>query len=206
MPIVFVTGLLSYAAYNPDLAFNDQTGDSGIFRWLLFDWPTSPSWLYRVTQGTHVTLGLVLVPVLLAKLWSVIPKLFTWPPITSPAQILERLSLLALVGGAIFEFVTGILNIQYFYVFPGSFYRLHYYGAWVFIAGFVVARDPQVPHDAARPEIATAAGRTARRHRAHRGGARTTHPSWSARIRRERPCRDGGSSASSAGVRSHCSR
>ena len=37
-----------------------------------------------------------------------------------------------------FEFATGILNIQQWYVFPGSFYRLHFYGAWVFIAGFVV--------------------------------------------------------------------
>lgn len=37
-----------------------------------------------------------------------------------------------------FEFVTGILNIQTYYKFPGSFYPLHFYGAWVFIAGFVV--------------------------------------------------------------------
>lgn len=137
VPIVFVTGLLSYAAYNPGLAHNDQTPDKGILGFFLFDWPTSPTWLYRVTQGTHVILGLVLVPVLLAKLWSVIPKLFEWPPIKSPAQLLERLSLLLLVGGAVFEFVTGILNVQYFYVFPGSFYTLHYYGAWVFIAAFI---------------------------------------------------------------------
>ncbi|MYW21573.1 molybdopterin-dependent oxidoreductase, partial [Streptomyces sp. SID2955] len=38
----------------------------------------------------------------------------------------------------IFEFATGILNIQLYYVFPGSFYRLHFYGAWVFIAAFAV--------------------------------------------------------------------
>src|SRR5581483_9863299 len=81
---------------------------------------------------------LVLIPVLLGKLWSVIPKLFDWPPVRSPAQLLERLSLLLLVGGAVFEFVTGVLNIQYFYAFPGSFYALHLYGAWVFMAAFVV--------------------------------------------------------------------
>jgi DMSO/TMAO reductase YedYZ molybdopterin-dependent catalytic subunit len=85
-----------------------------------------------------VTLGLVLVPVLLGKLWSVLPKLFDWPPVRSPAQALERLSILLLVGGALFEFVTGILNVQYWYVFPGSFYTLHLYGAWVFITAFVV--------------------------------------------------------------------
>ena len=86
----------------------------------------------------HVGLGLVLIPVVLAKLWSVIPKLFVWPPARSLAQLLERLSLLLLVGGILFEIVTGVLNIQYDYIFGFSFYTAHYYGAWVFIAGFVM--------------------------------------------------------------------
>ncbi|MFG2292374.1 molybdopterin-dependent oxidoreductase [Streptomyces sp. NPDC048603] len=137
--VLFVTGLLSYAAYEPDLAaVNDQTPDKGWLGFYLFSWPTSPDWLYRVTQGVHVTLGIVLVPVLLAKLWSVIPKLFAWPPVRSAAQAVERVSLLLLVGGAGFEFVTGILNVQLHYIFPGSFYTLHLYGAWVFIGAFVV--------------------------------------------------------------------
>ncbi|MGI5239265.1 hypothetical protein [Dactylosporangium sp. CA-139066] len=84
---LFVTGLLSYAAYNPDLG-NDTTPDKGLLGFYLFDWPTHPAWLYRLTQGVHVTLGVVLIPVLLAKLWSVIPKLFDWPPVRSPAQAL----------------------------------------------------------------------------------------------------------------------
>ncbi|CAG6390564.1 molybdopterin-dependent oxidoreductase [Streptomyces cocklensis] len=137
--VLFVTGLLSYAAYDPDLApVNDQTPGKGWLGFYLFAWPTSPYWLYRVTQGVHVTLGVVLVPVLLAKLWSVIPKLFAWPPVRSAAQAAERLSLLLLVGGAGFEFVTGILNVQLHYIFPGSFYTLHFYGAWVFIGAFTV--------------------------------------------------------------------
>ena len=61
------------------------------------------------------------------------------------AHALERLSLLLLVGGAVFEFVTGILNIQTRYVFPGSFYTLHFYGAWVFIAALRGPRRPEVP-------------------------------------------------------------
>jgi DMSO/TMAO reductase YedYZ molybdopterin-dependent catalytic subunit len=81
----------------------------------------------------HVTLGVVLVPVVLGKLWSVIPKLFVWPPAKSPAQALERLSLFLLVGGAVLTFATGLLNIQYWYRFPGSFYVLHFYAAWVFV-------------------------------------------------------------------------
>ncbi|WP_459755018.1 molybdopterin-dependent oxidoreductase [Streptomyces sennicomposti] len=139
IPLLLVTGLLSYAAYNPGLGPpNDQTPDKGVLGFYLFDWPTHPYWLYRLTQGVHVTLGVTLVPVLLAKLWSVLPKLFDWPPVRTPAHALERLSLLALVGGAIFEFATGILNIQLFYVFPGSFYTLHFYGAWVLAAAFAV--------------------------------------------------------------------
>ncbi|MFK4212107.1 molybdopterin-dependent oxidoreductase [Streptomyces sp. NPDC030920] len=144
--VLFVTGLLSYAAYNPDLnPVNDKTPDKGLLGFYLFAWPTGPHWLYRLTQGVHVTLGIVLVPVLLAKLWSVVPKLFALPPARSLGHALERLSLLLLVGGALFEFVTGLLNIQLDYLFPGSFYRLHFYGAWVFFAAFLAHAGLRVP-------------------------------------------------------------
>ncbi|MFF7733224.1 molybdopterin-dependent oxidoreductase [Streptomyces sp. NPDC007984] len=136
--VLFVTGLLSYAAYNPNLSpVNDKTPDKGILGFYLFAWPTNPHWLYRLNQGVHVTLGVTLIPVLLAKLWSVVPRLFTLPPARSLTHALERLSLLLLVGGGLFEFVTGVLNVQLEYVFPGSFYPLHFYGAWVFFAAFV---------------------------------------------------------------------
>jgi DMSO/TMAO reductase YedYZ molybdopterin-dependent catalytic subunit len=144
--VMFVTGLLSYAAYNPDLSrLNDETSGKGWLGFYLFSWPTRPAWLYQVNQGTHVLLGLVLVPILLAKLWSVLPKLFEWPPLRSPAHALERLSLFLLVGGAVFEFATGIMNIQQWYVFPGSFYTLHLYGAWVFVAAFLVHAGLKTP-------------------------------------------------------------
>ncbi|WP_067253174.1 molybdopterin-dependent oxidoreductase [Streptomyces sp. DSM 15324] len=136
--VLFVTGLVSYAAYNPDLSpVNDKTPGKGILGFYLFDWPTGPPWLYRLTQGVHVTLGITLIPVLLAKLWSVVPRLFALPPARSLTHALERISLLLLVGGGLFEFVTGVLNVQLDYVFPGSFYPLHFYGAWVFFAAFV---------------------------------------------------------------------
>ncbi|MEJ2861324.1 molybdopterin-dependent oxidoreductase [Actinomycetospora flava] len=136
LPIVILTGLLSYLAYGPQFG-QAIPADVGALRLPLIDWPTSPSWLYRLTQGLHVGLGLVLVPVILAKLWSVVPKLFAWPPVRSVAQVLERVSLLALVGGILFELVTGIMNIQYDYSFGFDFYTAHYWGAWVFIGGFV---------------------------------------------------------------------
>ncbi len=144
--VLFVTGLVSYAAYNPDLSpVNDQTPDKGLLGFYLFSWPTHPSWLYRLTQGVHVTLGIVLIPVLLAKLWSVVPKLFALPPARSLAHALERLSLLLLVGGGLFEFITGVLNVQLDYIFPGSFYPLHFYGAWVFFAAFVAHAVLKMP-------------------------------------------------------------
>lgn len=144
LPIVIVTGLLSYIAYAPQLG-QAIPSDVGWLRLPAFTWPTRPSWLYRLTQGLHVGLGLVIIPVVLAKLWSVIPRLFVWPPARSIAQILERLSLLMLVGGVLFEIVTGVLNIQYDYVFGFSFYTGHYFGAWIFIAGFLMHVAVKVP-------------------------------------------------------------
>ncbi len=137
--LMFLTGLASYAAYNPNLARgNDTTPDKGLLGSWLPGWPAGPSWLYWVTQGVHVTLGLVLIPIVLAKLWSVLPKLFEWPPVRSFTHLVERGSLLLLVGGAVFELVTGVMNIQYYYAWPFGFYQAHYYGAWVFMAAFVV--------------------------------------------------------------------
>ncbi|HEY2832539.1 MAG TPA: molybdopterin-dependent oxidoreductase [Sporichthyaceae bacterium] len=145
VPVLFLTGLLSFLAYNPWLPGNGGREGSHLLTFIPFHWPTHPSWGYRLSQGIHVTLGVTLVPVLLAKLWSVIPKLFEWPPVRSPAQAVERASLFLLVGGAVFTFVTGLLNIQYWYRFPGSFYRLHYYGAWVFMAGFLTHAAIKIP-------------------------------------------------------------
>ena len=136
---MFLTGLASYAAYDPNLApGNDTTPGKGLLGSWLPGWPANPSWLYWANQGVHVTLGLVLIPIVLAKLWSVLPKLFEWPPARSLVHLLDRASLLLLVGGAVFELVTGVMNIQYYYAWPFVFYQAHYYGAWVFIAAFVV--------------------------------------------------------------------
>ncbi|MFG2107356.1 molybdopterin-dependent oxidoreductase [Micromonospora chersina] len=177
LPLVIVTGLLDWIAYGPrlDQAFPRDVG------WLhppVFDWPTRPAWLFRLTQGLHVTLGIVLVPVVLGKLWSVVPKLFDWPPARSAAQALERLSLLLLVGGILFQTATGLLNIQYAYLFGFDFYTAHWYGAWIFTAALVThvaiklprmltaLRGPgfaRTPVERTRPEPADPDGLVARR-------------------------------------------
>lgn len=145
LPVVALTGLLSYIAYQPQYPGNAFPADTHGLHLPFFAWPTSPSWLYRLNQGIHVALGLALVPIVLAKLWSVVPKLFSWPPARSIAEVLERLSLSLLVGSILFEMATGILNVQYDYVFRFDFYTAHYYGAWVFLAAFAVHVGLKLP-------------------------------------------------------------
>ena len=114
----------------------------------MIGWPTSPGWLYAFTQGLHVTIGIIIVPLLLAKLWSVIPRLFAWPPVTGPVNALERIGILLLVGSGIFQFATGIANAQLYYPWHFDFVGAHYYGG-LFIAALVAARRGQGPGDRA---------------------------------------------------------
>jgi DMSO/TMAO reductase YedYZ molybdopterin-dependent catalytic subunit len=132
--VVAVTGLISDGVYQPQLPLNTPFERFGAIDILIHLPASSPAWLYALTQGLHVTVGLVTIPLLLAKLWSVIPRLFVWPPARGLMHLVERASLLLLVGGALFEFATGVLNIQVFYPWHFNFVRAHYYGAWIFIA------------------------------------------------------------------------
>ena len=147
LPLVLVvaaTGFVSNAAYQPALGHNALIPPGGP-RPFGFGWPSSPSWLYALNQGLHVTVGIVAVPLLLAKLWSVAPRLFAWPPLRSPAHAIERLSILALVGSAIFELGTGILNVQLYYPWHFNFVVAHYFGAWVFVVALTVHVAVKLP-------------------------------------------------------------
>jgi len=136
--LVGFTGFMSHAAYNPNLGMNEIVPRDGDLDLLLFDWPTGPTWLYALNQSLHTIVGIIVVPLILAKLWSVFPKLFSWPPVRSLAQALERLSLLLLVGGAGFMWATGLLNMQLYYPWSFNFVVAHYYGAWVFLGALTV--------------------------------------------------------------------
>jgi DMSO/TMAO reductase YedYZ molybdopterin-dependent catalytic subunit len=142
--LVAVTGFLSHAAYQPDLGRNGLVDPDLPFT-TFFDWPTGPSWLYAFTQGIHVNAGLVALPFLLAKLWSVIPRLFQWPPVRTPAEGIERLAIALLVASTGFLFATGIANIQYWYVFDFDFVKAHYYAAVVFVAALAIHLVVKVP-------------------------------------------------------------
>ncbi len=121
--VCFVTGLYSHLAQHPP-------------SW--FELPARPAGLYRVTQGLHVATGIASVPLLLAKLWTVYPKLFVWPPFHGIASFLERVSLLPLVGGAVFLLFSGIANINLWYPWPFNFPLAHYWTAWITIGALVI--------------------------------------------------------------------
>jgi DMSO/TMAO reductase YedYZ molybdopterin-dependent catalytic subunit len=138
LAVVAASGFLSHAAYEPRLAGNAIVPPGRDLPFLDGGWPTAPAWLYALTQGLHVNVGLVAIPLLLAKLWSVIPRLFAWPPARSPAQAVERLGIALLVGSGLFEFATGVCNAQNWYPFGFNFVVAHYYGAIVLVASLAV--------------------------------------------------------------------
>lgn len=116
--VCLVTGLIShYLQQPPD--------------WLATRLPTRPVWVYAFTQGLHVATGLAAIVLLLVKLWAVYPRLFVWPPVTSPRHALERLSVALLVASAVFEVLTGLLNIVEWYPWPFGFVQTHFAVAWV---------------------------------------------------------------------------
>jgi DMSO/TMAO reductase YedYZ molybdopterin-dependent catalytic subunit len=128
--LCFATGLLSHAIQKPP-------------SW--FVWPAEPVQLYRITQGVHVLSGIAAIPLLLAKLWSVYPKLFARPIVRSLPHALERLSVLVLSGAAFFELATGLFNATQNY--PWSFYFLaaHYAVAWLAVGSILLHVAVKLP-------------------------------------------------------------
>jgi DMSO/TMAO reductase YedYZ molybdopterin-dependent catalytic subunit len=86
----------------------------------------------------HVATGLALVPIVLAKLWVVGSKLLEWPPFRSVPHAVERIMLVPLVGGVIFEIVTGVANLSRWYPWPFTFRSGHYAVAWITVGALLV--------------------------------------------------------------------
>ena len=142
--VIALTGFIDHWAHYPQLG-NDTVGPASDIPVLFHFSSWWPSWSYAVTQGTHVTLGVMVLPLVLAKLWSVMPKLFQRPVVGSVARALERISLLGLVASVLVEFATGILMMEDWV--PGNFgyVTVHYYGAWVFGTLFVLHACIKLP-------------------------------------------------------------
>ncbi|WP_175047931.1 molybdopterin-dependent oxidoreductase [Microlunatus speluncae] len=132
--ICFLTGLISHLIQHPP-------------GW--FAWPTGPSWLYRVTQGLHVTTGMAAIPLLAVKLWSVAPKFWRrFPTGRARAMIIEaveRGTILLLIGAAFFEVLTGLLNVAEAYLWPFFFPEVHYLMAWLLIGSVVLHVAVRLP-------------------------------------------------------------
>jgi DMSO/TMAO reductase YedYZ molybdopterin-dependent catalytic subunit len=136
--VCFLTGLISHLVQQPP-------------GW--FSWPASPSWLYRMTQGTHVATGLASIPLLLVKLWTVYPKLFEWPPAGSLRRAVSRLAVLVLVGASVMQLLTGLINIAEWYPFGFFFTTTHYWTGWIAIGAVAVhvgAKAPEIRRGLAR--------------------------------------------------------
>jgi len=123
MTICFATGILSHLIQQPP-------------SW--FVWGPRPAGLYRLTQGLHVATGLAMIPIVVAKLWTVYPKLFVWPPAQTVLQATERLALLPLIGGSIFLLVSGLGNINIWRPWSVDFRTAHHAVAWVTVGSLLV--------------------------------------------------------------------
>jgi DMSO/TMAO reductase YedYZ molybdopterin-dependent catalytic subunit len=120
--VCFITGIYSHLQQHP-------------VSW--FPIPAGPAGLYRVTQGIHVAFGIASMPVLAAKLWVVWPRLLSLPPFRRVSDVVERLGVLALVGGGIFMVFTGIADVAQWYPWRFSFEASHYWVAWITIGAIV---------------------------------------------------------------------
>ncbi|MFD5397343.1 molybdopterin-dependent oxidoreductase [Streptomyces sp. NPDC127097] len=130
--VCFVTGLISHVMQHPP-------------DWPAYSIPSRPSWGYRLTQGLHVASGIAAIPLLLAKLWTVYPRLFDRPLLRSVRHALERLSIAVLVAGSVFELATGLLNTAQWYPWPFSFVPVHYAVAWLVVGAMVLHLAVKAP-------------------------------------------------------------
>ncbi|WP_407641655.1 molybdopterin-dependent oxidoreductase [Amnibacterium setariae] len=128
--VCFGTGLFSHYLQNPlpGMAF-----------------PTRPASLYRVTQGVHVVVGTALIPLLLAKLWTVYPLLFRWPPVRSVGGLLERAAIALLVAAALVELATGVANTYQWYPWPFRFRETHFALAWAIVGTLAIHIGVKLP-------------------------------------------------------------
>jgi hypothetical protein len=128
--ICFLTGLYSHFIQDP-------------LPWMWF--PSRPVSLYRVTQALHVITGIACIPLLLAKLYTVYPLLFKFPPVDGLLAFLERASITVFVGGALVELASGLMNINQLYTFPFTFRQTHYALAWILIASLIIHIGTKLP-------------------------------------------------------------
>lgn len=136
LAVCFLTGLVSHLHQHPP-------------GWL--DVPPRPVWGYQLSQGIHVATGIALIPLVLAKLWVVYPRLFVWPPVRTLGHGLERLLIVPLVAGVLFQLTTGLLNIVQWYPWGFFFPATHWAMAWVVLGALLIHVAVKLPLPSRRP-------------------------------------------------------
>ncbi len=127
----FVTGILSHYLQEP-------------LGWMVF--ATRPVWLYQVSQGIHITAGILCFPLILGKLHAIYPTLFQTPPIKSIGHLLERASIALLVAASLVQITIGLLNTyQVYFVFPFPFKQTHYALSFVVMGALAIHIAVKLP-------------------------------------------------------------
>ena len=129
--ICFLTGLYSHFIQNPlpGMAFL-----------------TRPTWLYQVTQGVHITAGILCFPLIFAKLYAIYPLLFQTPPIKGFLHFLERASIALFVASSLVEMVIGLLNtFQWYQLFAFPFRQTHFSLSFVIIGSLAIHIAVKLP-------------------------------------------------------------
>ena len=120
----FLTGLYSHFLQEP-------------LPWMVF--PTRPIFLYQVSQGIHITAGILCFPLILGKLYVVFPELFQTPPVRSFRHFLERASIALFVAASLVEIAIGLLNtFQWYQLFPFPFRQTHFALSFVIIGSLAI--------------------------------------------------------------------
>jgi hypothetical protein len=128
--VCFATGLYSHLLQNPV---------PGLVL------PTRPVELYQWTQGAHVIAGTALIPLVLAKLWVVYPRLFVWPPLRSWRDAIERAGIAVLVGATLAQLAMGLLNTFQWYPWPFSFRTVHFGLSFVIVGAVLFHLAMKLP-------------------------------------------------------------
>ncbi|PZO60084.1 MAG: molybdopterin-binding protein [Leifsonia xyli] len=128
--VCFGTGIYSHLLQEP-------------LGWMRF--PTRPTQLYQFTQGLHITTGIAIIPLLLAKLNTVMPALVQVPPVRGVLHLFERLSIAVLVSASIIQVTTGLLNTYQWYPWPFPFRQVHNAMAYVIIGSLVIHIAAKLP-------------------------------------------------------------
>jgi len=107
--------------------------------------PTRPTQLYQFTQGLHITAGIAIIPLLVAKLNTVMPALAQVPPVRGVLHLLERVSIAVFVSAALVQVATGLVNTYQWYPWPFPFRQVHYALAYVLIGSLVLHIATKLP-------------------------------------------------------------